>query len=395
MPVVSITQQFIRSELVCPPEKKSITFYCSTVGGFAVVVSPTKPGRGLYRLQHKVNGVSTWERIGSTDTMSLDEARAQALTIKAARRMQPEQLKTNETPREMPTLREFFKRDYLPHVKSRKRSWRRDEELFRLRIDAAFGAMKLDAIRLQDVQRFHADLHQSGLAQASADHHVKLLRYALNMAISWGLLDRNVISRFRLYNPDNKVNNVLSREQLDGLIHVLETDRNRTICQVAMLLLSTGARVSEALKAQWSHIDFEQRQWRIPATTAKSKRMRHVPLNDSALMVLRQLSTQGRFDFLFINEQTGKPYTAILKVWERLREKAGVPKLRLHDLRHQFASLLVNSGRTLYDVGTILGHSSPKVTERYAHLSTETLLQAANAASVLKVPRPPQLLRVA
>jgi integrase len=118
-------------------------------------------------------------------------------------------------------------------------------------------------------------------------------------------------------------------------------------------------------------------------------------LNDSALMVLRQLSTQGRFDFLFINEQTGKPYTAILKVWERLREKAGVPKLRLHDLRHQFASLLVNSGRTLYDVGTILGHSSPKVTERYAHLSTETLLQAANAASVLKVPRPPQLLRVA
>jgi len=201
MPVVSITQQFIRSELVCPPEKKSITFYCSTVGGFAVVVSPTKPGRGLYRLQHKVNGVSTWERIGSTDTMSLDEARAQALTIKAARRMQPKQLKTNETPREMPTLREFFKRDYLPHVKSRKRSWRRDEELFRLRIDAAFGAMKLDAIRLQDVQRFHADLHQSGLAQASADHHVKLLRYALNMAISWGLLDRNVISRFRLWSP--------------------------------------------------------------------------------------------------------------------------------------------------------------------------------------------------
>lgn len=395
MPVVAITPQFIKSGLVCPSGTKSITFYCSLVGGFAVIVSPTKPGRGLYRLQHKVGGKSTWVPIGSTDTMSLDEARAQAVALKAEKKLTPKQPKAVEAPREMPTLSEFFKRDYLPHVKSRKRSWRRDEELFRLRIDAAFGSMKLDAIRLQEVQRFHADLHQSGLAQASADHHVKLLRYALNLAVNWGLLDRNPVSRFKLFNPDNKVNNVLNSEQLAALVHVLETDRNRTVCQVALFLLSTGARLSEALKAQWSHIDFEQRQWRIPATNAKSKRMRHVPLNDSALMVLRQLSTQGRSDHLFINEQTGKPYKAVLKVWERLREKAGVPSLRLHDLRHQFASLLVNSGRSLYDVGTILGHSSPKVTERYAHLSSETLLQAASAASVLKFPSPPQLSQVA
>lgn len=74
--------------------------------------------------------------------------------------------------------------------------------------------------------------------------------------------------------------------------------------------------------------------------------------------------------------------TTINKVWQRLRAEAGIPHVRLHDLRHQFASALVNSGRTLYEVQAILGHSDSTVTQRYAHLSTRTLQDAANSASV-------------
>jgi site-specific recombinase XerD len=69
-------------------------------------------------------------------------------------------------------------------------------------------------------------------------------------------------------------------------------------------------------------------------------------------------------------------------VWERIRLKANLSNLRIHDLRHQFASFLVNNGRSLYDVQMILGHSSPVVTQRYAHLSTKSLQEAANSASV-------------
>jgi site-specific recombinase XerD len=72
-----------------------------------------------------------------------------------------------------------------------------------------------------------------------------------------------------------------------------------------------------------------------------------------------------------------------MKVWSRLRSKAGLPQLRIHDLRHQFASFLVNSGRTLYEVQSILGHSDAKVTQRYAHLSSRSLQDAANTASVM------------
>jgi integrase len=108
-----------------------------------------------------------------------------------------------------------------------------------------------------------------------------------------------------------------------------------------------------------------------------------VPLNDSAIEVLNQLETEGKFTHLFINYQTGLPYTTITKVFDRLRRKAGLPQLRIHDLRHQYASFLVNSGRTLYEVQQILGHSDPSVTMRYSHLSTKTLQDAANSASVM------------
>ena len=81
-----------------------------------------------------------------------------------------------------------------------------------------------------------------------------------------------------------------------------------------------------------------------------------------------------------MSERTGEPLTHVHKVWERLRNEAGLPQLRLHDLRHQFASFLVNSGRTLYEVQKILGHSNSAVTERYAHLRPDLFARAAYAA---------------
>ena len=88
---------------------------------------------------------------------------------------------------------------------------------------------------------------------------------------------------------------------------------------------------NEALHAQWSQIDRVNRVWRIPASNSKSKRVRAVPLNDSALDVLNQLGTEGAFEYLFTNRQTGKPYVGVHKVWERLRLKAGLPTLRIPD----------------------------------------------------------------
>ena len=86
--------------------------------------------------------------------------------------------------------------------------------------------------------------------------------------------------------------------------------------------------------------------------------------NDSALDVLSKLGTKGQLEHLFVSRLTGRPYGTIMKVWSRLRVKAGLPHLRIHDLRHQYASFLVNGGRTLHEVQQILGHSDPSVKQQ-------------------------------
>lgn len=151
------------------------------------------------------------------------------------------------------------------------------------------------------------------------------------------------------------------------------------MARVCLFLLSTGCRLNEALSATWDDIDLERRVFNIRATNTKAGRRRSVPLNDSAMEVLGELDTRKEGGRLFVGRRGA--LTTIAKQWVRLRKKAGLPHLRLHDLRHQFASFLVNDGRTLYEVQQILGHSSSKVTERYAHLSTRTLQEASASAS--------------
>jgi hypothetical protein len=210
------------------------------------------------------------------------------------------------------------------------------------------------------------------------------------LAVAWEVIEKNPAANVKLLRVDNKRDFYLNDEQLARLMQVLKTDGARTVCQLAMFLLATGARLSEATGATWSQIDHEHRVWRIPAANSKSKKMRAVPLNDQALAVLDEVGTEGSYAHVFINHRwintdgsRGKPITWIHKVWERIRNEAGMPQLRVHDLRHSHASFLVNAGRTLYEVQQVLGHSDPAVTMRYAHLSTKTMLEASSAASLV------------
>jgi len=145
---------------------------------------------------------------------------------------------------------------------------------------------------------------------------------------------------------------------------------------VPMLIL-TGARKREVLDAKWEDFDLGRRAWRIPIS--KSGKARHVPLSDGALNVLA--SMPRKVEWAFANPDTGKPYVSVFCAWNTARKGVGLSDVRVHDLRHSFASLLINSGRTLYEVQHILGHTQVKTTQRYAHLSQDTLLAAANSAT--------------
>lgn len=154
------------------------------------------------------------------------------------------------------------------------------------------------------------------------------------------------------------------------------------------LALLTGARKRELLDARWEDFDFNRRVWRIPMT--KSGKPRHVPLTDetlSVLMTLRQRLPEMLVQPALIenpgvlpNLKTGKPFQSVFNSWDTARKKAGVPDLRVHDLRHTFASALVNQGIPIYDIQKLLGHQDIKTTERYAHLAPDRLRNSASAA---------------
>lgn len=384
MPVLKLTTQFIATSLACPPNTKKVEFCDSEVSGFYIAVRDSSPGQGVYYLRWKdANNKTCHTKLGRTTDIDLAEARKAARQLRNDIALGANPQAEARAAKAVPTVAEFFEQHYLPFAKPRKRSYKRDEEMFGLRIKETFGRMKMNEVTRKQVQLFHNRLLADGLKPASADHYLKLMRRAFNLAVEWEMLESSPLTKLQLFNPDNRMENYLSPEQLDKLVTVLRTAPPRTVCNAALFLLATGARLNEALRARWDQIDKETRVWKIPASNSKSKRIRSVPLNDAAVEVLGQLGTEGKYDNLFINTKTKKPLVNVHKVWGRLRAQAGMDWLRIHDLRHSYASFLVNSGRTLYEVQQILGHSDAKVTERYAHLSSKTLQEAANTASVI------------
>ncbi len=379
--IVNMTTAFL-SSVVVPAGKSRIECCDETVRGLIVECRSTPQSVPTFYLRFKRNGKTAYDRLGSIKELTLAQARNLATLRKAAHASEPKQEPEAKAVQGEITLNDFMRDHYMPHAKNQKRSWLRDDQLYRLRIAPKFGHLPLKSITRYEVQRFHNDLVKEGLSPASADHHVKLMRRVLNVAIQWDMLEKNVLKNIPLLMVDNQVENYLKEDQLVRLVEVLRTDENRPVCHILMFLLSTGSRLNETIQAKWSQVDTENGVWRIPASNSKSKRTRAVPLNDSALWVLEQARLQGDFECIFANPATGKPFVTITRVWYRIRKQVGISHLRIHDLRHSFASLLVSGGRSLYEVQQILGHSDPKVTMRYAHLSTKALQAAASSASV-------------
>ena len=383
MPVINkLDNNFIKNSLICPTDKRCIEFCCSVNKGFFVEVRQTDQGQGTYYLRYKnANGKTCTIKIGLTADISLKDARLKAKQLRADISLGKDPKAEILKHKQVPTLAEFMIEMYMPYVKKHKRTWRNDEQMFDKHINAKFGHLRLNEITRRAVESFHVGLRNSKLSAATSDHYAKFIRRVLNLAVDWEVIDSNSLTRLKLFNEDNKLERYLSDDELSRLLSVLKHHENRMVSNIILFLLSTGARLGEALTATWANIDITNKTWRVSASVSKSKRMRAIPLNSSAISVLEAIDTRGDFANVFINTKTGKPYTCIKKTWSHIRDEAGLVKFRLHDLRHNYASMLVNSGRSLYEVQHILGHSDPKVTMRYAHLSTATLHDAVDAAS--------------
>lgn len=383
MPVIELSQGMIQNLQAIGTASR--TEWCdSVVKGLYVLVSQT--GTRSYFWRTKVDGKTTHFPVGHTTEVTLATAREQVLRWKSGVES-PGTTKPDASvpkPKREMALSEFWKDYYLPLAKQQKRSWKRDEQLWG-RIEVKFGAQRLCDIARQDIQLFHGSLvHETKLAPATADLHAALLKRMLSLCVEWDILEKNPAAKMKLFHADNRVEHYLDEAQLARLLNVLRTSSCREVCQIALFALATGCRQGEALQAQWSQIDKDQRVWRIPAGNTKSGKGRSVPLNAIAFEVLDELTTEGKYKHLFINPATEQPFVHIRHTWIRLRKKAGLSHLRFHDLRHSTASMLIQSGASLYLVQQILGHASPVMTQRYSHVAMHTLHDASgNMANII------------
>jgi integrase len=245
---------------------------------------------------------------------------------------------------------------------------------FRRHVLPALGRLTLDEITSEHVAKLISDMRGDGYA-AGTNNVLMLLSRIFNLAHKWkvpGAGDNPTSGLDRA--PPNERQRFLTADETARLIASLAEDENGAVAHAIMLLLLTGARRREITLARWEQVDWTQRALRIPVS--KSGKPRTIALNTAAMAVLKSIQRDSACPYVFPTRLIG-----IFYPWDRIRRRAGLADVRLHDLRHSFASLLVNRGVSLYVVQGLLGHASPRMTQRYAHLAPQTLLDAAEVVS--------------
>ena len=324
------------------------------------------------------DGIQQQYKIGDAKVIKTADARkfaAKLITkVMAGENPQAERMKSKECP----TFEEFVAERYIPYIKTYKRSVETDVSVLKNHLLPEFGKLRLNRISKGDLETYKlekADFYAPG----TVNRHLVLLRFIFNLAIQWEItgVQKNPAEKMKMLPENNEKNCILSDEDMRKLIALSKDSQNKSLFAIIVMLGYTGGRKREVLDARWEHIDLENNTLLVPK--AKSGKPRQIPLNDVTKQLLTSLPTFGTGEeFVFPNPKTGKPFTSVFYGWHAIRTKAGLGHVRMHDLRHNFASWLVMSGETLYTVQHILGHADPKTTQRYAHLSQDTLLMATN-----------------
>lgn len=376
MPRCHLSQSFLAS-LPKETSTRLTHFMDDELPGFMLEYRPN--GRGTWYFRYRDDGGALrFFRIGTLADVSVLEARMQAYELYRRVQEGDDPKKDLHYAIAMPTFDEFVACHYLPHAKLKKRSWEVDARLLRLHVLSVFGKAKLNRIQRLDVIAWQNKLRESGLAPGSCNRILSLFKYIFNCAVRWGILEaeKNPCRNVTPFEENTPRERFLTPQEARRLLEELDTLPHKQGALALKLLLFTGARKSEVLSARWEHVDLEHRRLTIPLS--KSGRSRHIPLSDRAVQIIQTLPRREETPWLFPASKGDKPLRSLFHLWDTIRKRVGLHDVRIHDLRHSFASFLVNAGCSLYEVQKILGHYDPKVTMRYAHLAQSSLVRAAN-----------------
>jgi integrase len=358
----------------------------SLVPGLCLLVLPS--GARTYYLRHRVDGQQRELKLGTPAEISPDQARELARAALARVRAGGDPAAERRAAREAPTIEALAARHLQAHA-SRKRSGRNDEILWRRHLLPAFARVRVAALTREQVREWHACHPQP----ATANRALEVLGVALGLAEEWGWrpVGSSPVRGVRAH-PERQRRRYASPEELGRLREAMarwEAQGPLAIrwrfVQLVRLLLLTGARLREVMCAEWSEIDWARGVLLVPAERGKTG-AGEVRLSDRAVAILGELRSkigeQLPENRWIIPGETGeRPLVGYRRMWLALLKDAGVEGLRIHDLRHTFASYTLSAGQPLGVVGQLLGHRSTQTTSRYAHLVDDAARAAVERVS--------------
>ena len=379
----NLTQPFVK-RIECEQDKSKQEFYDNEIKGFSLEVRAN--GTKTYYIRTKgADGKRVAKKLGDAKVNSVKDARAKAIKLKRKIESQVDNLTLEaENSGQTMTLEEFYNDHYLPYIKKQIKSYETNISVFKNHILPYFGLKNMVEIKKSEIITLHSNMVQKKkLAPATANKVLIFISHAFNVAMQLEIkgIEVNPASKIKPYLLNNARERYLTKEEAARLIEVInQTQQNIHLKYIIPMLILTGARRGEVLKAKHEDFNLNQLCWTIP--TSKSGKKRVLPITPQLLELYKSIPKDDT-PYLFASAKSKKPYVTIYVSWNSARTRAGLKDLRMHDLRHSFASALVNNGRSLYEVQTLLGHSTSKMTQRYAHLSNESLMSAASCASSL------------
>ena len=358
------------------PTGKDILLWDDLLPGFGLRVKAS--GTKSYIIQYRAaGGQSRRLTLGRHGILTPEEARTMARIelAKVAQGDDPAMVRKDE--RQAPSMRElatdYLERHAIP--KKRPASVRDDRSMLDRFILPRLGAKKVRDVGRREMEALVLSLRATPY---QANRVRALLSKMFSLAVGWGWRADNPVKGVEKFGEEKR-DRWLKDDELARLFAVLDGHGNQRAANAVRLLLLTGARRSEVLKATWDQFDFERGVWRKPAHTTKQKRTEHLPLSGQAMALLSAIREDGAdSQYVFPGKAPGKPLTDIKKFWQGVLVEAGIEDAHLHDLRHTHASHLVSSGMSLAIVGRLLGHTQAQTTHRYAHLADDPLRAAAD-----------------
>lgn len=348
-----------------------------------------RQGRKRFLFRYTLYGTKKSVQLGEYPAIGINTARQIANDHKREIALGNDPKAMRDEKRNVLTFQEFAEQHYLPYAMMNKLTAKSDAGNLKLHFYPKWGKKPLADIGQQDIQKMLDGLLE-GRKPATVNRLRSLILRMFRLAMEWGFVDKHPGQYIRKLKENNVRQLFLNRQEVANFIRACNEEPNRTQANALKFALLTGMRIGEITSSKWECLTVDDDgNWSLFLPHTKSGLSRTVLLNDLAKEVMKD---QRRFQklknpYIFAGDAEGRPIAHPKKAFARIRKAAGIKdSFRIHDLRHSFASILINSGNaTLYDVQHLLGHQSPQTSTRYAHLASSRLREvSANVVQLIE-----------